>query len=78
MTKMEKEMIKEMEQFQKDNPNATAQEKREFLQFLSLCAKFGLTKDDPFGFFSELEDDNGILDNEYEQAEFIAKLNDTK
>ncbi len=74
---MDKEMIKQMEQFQKDFPDATPKDKRDFLEFLSLCSVFEITEDDPFGI---LKDDGkfGILNNEYEQSKFIAKLNDKK
>lgn len=74
MTKMDKEMIKQMEQFQKDFPDATPKEKRDFLEFLSLCALFEISEDDPFGI---LKDDGKleIINNKYEQAKFIARLN---
>lgn len=70
-------MMKQMEQFQKDYPDATPQEKRDFLEFLTLYSLFEITDDDPFGILN-YEGKFGKLNNEYEQAKFIAKLNNKK
>lgn len=70
MTKMDKEMMKQMEQFQRDFPNATPKEKRDFLQHIITCALFEITNDDPFGIL------NKSLD--FEQAEFYSRLNRKK
>ena len=70
MTKMDKEMMKQMEQFQRDFPDATPKEKRDFLQDLFIRTLFGISDDDPFGILKESLD--------FEQAEYYSHLNRKK